>query len=41
MASEWKDCGGLMDWVEVFEKLIEIEKMLRFTETHAEDGAEE
>ena len=28
MASQWKDCGGLMDWVEVFEKLIEIEKML-------------
>ncbi len=24
-----------MDWIEVFEKLIEIEKMLRFTETHA------
>lgn len=28
MASEWKDCGSLMDWIEVFEKLIEIEKML-------------
>ncbi len=41
MAAKWKDCGDWTDWIEVFEKLIEIEKRLRFTETHAEDGAEE